>query len=94
MGDQGVSAINKKAPPRIYCIPATQAPVVAVFRRGPTDWSQVGRWDQAGQLLVATRSGKLQILHLEGDHAEVLFAEDLSRAEPNPLPAPAWARQW
>ncbi len=37
--------MNKKAPPRIYCIPATQAPVVAVFRRGPTDWSHVGRWD-------------------------------------------------
>ncbi len=283
MGDQGVAAMNKKAPPRIYCIPATQAPVVAVFRRGPTDWSQVGRWDlkqrryepgawlggrifprrsdlspdgrflcyfahkpgthwehgeayvalsklpwltalhafgtcgtwtrgyyftepqdseqsdepklpipyglrsipvvqfanerrrgweeavdspkrdpgdawderrnarlqkrqpggdrllgveslgwaggefgvdqavdglrvsywletngeiqrmddiqwadwdQAGQLLVATRSGKLQILHLEGDHPQVLFEEDLSHAEPNPVPAPAWAQQW
>ncbi len=33
--------------PRIYCIPATEAPVVAVFRRGPTDWSHVGRWDLA-----------------------------------------------
>ncbi len=34
-----------KPAPRIYCIPATEAPVVAVFRRGPTDWSHVGRWD-------------------------------------------------
>ena len=34
-------------PPRIYCIPATHAPVVAVFRRGPTNWSHVGRWDLA-----------------------------------------------
>lgn len=34
-------------PPRIYCIPATRAPVVAVFRRGPTKWSHVGRWDLA-----------------------------------------------
>lgn len=34
-------------PPRIYCIPATKAPVVAVFRRGPTSWSHVGRWDLA-----------------------------------------------
>jgi hypothetical protein len=33
--------------PRIYCIPATEAPVVAVFRRGPSDWSHVGRWDLA-----------------------------------------------
>ena len=31
--------------PRIYCIPATDAPVLAVFRRGPSDWSHVGRWD-------------------------------------------------
>mgnify|MGYP001263646470 CR=1 FL=1 len=34
-------------PPRIYCIPATEAPIVAVFRRGPTSWSHVGRWDVA-----------------------------------------------
>jgi hypothetical protein len=34
-----------KSPPRIYCIPATEAPVVAVFRRGPSRWSHVGRWD-------------------------------------------------
>ena len=34
-----------KVPPRIYCIPATKAPIVAVFRRGPTNWSHVGRWD-------------------------------------------------
>ncbi len=33
--------------PRISCIAATEAPVVAVFRRGPTAWSQVGRWDLA-----------------------------------------------
>lgn len=32
-------------PPRLYCIPATRAPVVAVFRRGPSDWAHVGRWD-------------------------------------------------
>ena len=31
--------------PRIYCIPATEAPVVAVFRRGPSRWAHVGRWD-------------------------------------------------
>ena len=36
-----------KPPPRIYCIPAVEAPVVAVFRRGPSDWSHVGRWDLA-----------------------------------------------
>lgn len=31
--------------PRLYCIPATEAPIAAVFRRGPTNWSHVGRWD-------------------------------------------------
>src|SRR5215510_9874809 len=39
--------MKKKVPPRIYCIPASEAPVVAVFRRGPTNWSHVGRWDLA-----------------------------------------------
>ena len=41
----GLDSKKKVAPPRIYCIPATKAPIVAVFRRGPTDWSSVGRWD-------------------------------------------------
>ena len=36
-----------KVAPRIYCIPATAAPVVAVFRRGPTQWSHLGCWDLA-----------------------------------------------
>jgi hypothetical protein len=31
--------------PRLFCIPATQAPVVAVLRRGPSRWSHVGRWE-------------------------------------------------
>ena len=34
-------------PPRIYCISALDAPIIAVFRRGPADWSHVGRWDVA-----------------------------------------------
>jgi hypothetical protein len=41
--------MTRTVPPRLYCIPATKAPVVAVFRRGPTDWSQVGRWDLVEQ---------------------------------------------
>jgi hypothetical protein len=36
-----------RVPPRIYCIPATGAPVAAVLRRGPSRWSHVGRWDLA-----------------------------------------------
>ena len=33
--------------PRIYGIVATAAPVVAVLRRGPSRWTQLGRWDLA-----------------------------------------------
>jgi hypothetical protein len=35
--------------PRLFGIQATRAPIVAILRRGPSDWSQVSRWDpQAG----------------------------------------------
>ena len=30
--------------PRIFAIPAREAPVVAVLRRGPSDWWHIGRW--------------------------------------------------
>jgi hypothetical protein len=33
------------APPRLFGIPALDAPVVAVLRRGPSTWTSVGRWD-------------------------------------------------
>ncbi|HET7343342.1 MAG TPA: hypothetical protein VFL90_17880, partial [Methylomirabilota bacterium] len=33
--------------PRLFGIPAARAPVVAVLRRGPSDWTHVGRWDVA-----------------------------------------------
>ena len=37
--------------PRLFGIPTTRSPVVAVLRRGPSDWSQVLRWDpEAGTL--------------------------------------------
>lgn len=51
-------------------------------------------WNSDGHLLVATRSGKLQIRHLQGQHPQILFEEDLSLSEPSPAPAPAWAQQW
>jgi hypothetical protein len=31
--------------PRIFCIPALKAPIVAVIRRGPSAWSHLGKWD-------------------------------------------------
>ena len=51
-------------------------------------------WDPDGHLLVATRSGQLQILDFNGDRSEVLFEEDLSLFEPSPTPTPAWAGRW
>jgi hypothetical protein len=39
------SVERKPAPPRLFGIPALRAPIVAVLRRGPTDWCHVGRWD-------------------------------------------------
>ena len=58
------------------------------------DHIQWADWDRDGHLLVATRSGKLQVWAFDGDHSEVLFDEDLSLSEPNPAPAPAWAQRW
>ena len=45
-------------------------------------------WDREGYLLVATRSGKLQVWDLDGDRSEALFEEDLSLSEPNPAHQP------
>ena len=51
-------------------------------------------WDAEGRLLVATRSGKLQVRNLDTAGPEVLFEEDLSILEPNPVPPPDWAQRW
>ncbi|MEJ2204172.1 MAG: hypothetical protein P8170_08680 [Gemmatimonadota bacterium] len=34
-----------KTAPRIFCVPATESPVLAVLRRGPSSWCHVGRWN-------------------------------------------------
>jgi len=62
-----------------------------VQQLGHLQWAD---WDREGNLLVATRSGKLQIWELDGDGSEVLFEEDLSLSEPNPTAAPEWAQRW
>lgn len=58
------------------------------------DELQWADWDRKGQLLVATRCGKLQVRNLDPDVSETLFEEDLSLLEPNPTPAPLWAQRW
>lgn len=60
----------------------------------PLHHVQWADWDREGRLLVATRSGKLQIVHFSSDRSEVQFEEDLSIQGPDPAPAPEWARQW
>lgn len=42
--------MSGRAAPRIYGIPAADAPVVAIIRRGPSDWCHVGRWDLASDI--------------------------------------------
>jgi hypothetical protein len=48
-------------PPRLFGIPAADAPVVAVLRRGPSDWTQVLAWwpDEARVERGAWLRGKL-----------------------------------
>lgn len=58
------------------------------------DDAQWADWDREGRLLVATREGRLQIWSLEGGRREKLVEEDLSLLEPDPCPAPEWAKHW
>jgi hypothetical protein len=51
-------------------------------------------WSREGQLLVATRSGMLQVRSFDSDRPEITFEEDLSGLEPNRTPSPPWARHW
>jgi hypothetical protein len=60
----------------------------------PLNELQWADWDGEGHLLVATRSGKLQVWDLDASGSEVVFEQDLSLCEPNPAPAPAWALRW
>lgn len=37
--------VTEAGHPRIFCIPASRAPVAAVLRRGPSAWFQLGKWE-------------------------------------------------
>ena len=39
--------VERATPPRLFGIAASRADVVAVIRRGPSDWCHIGRWDVA-----------------------------------------------
>lgn len=51
-------------------------------------------WDPEGRLLVATRTGALEVRSLGPAGFEVAPVADLSLLEPDPGPAPAWAETW
>jgi hypothetical protein len=51
-------------------------------------------WDQQGRLLVATRSGKLEVRNVNSGKTQVLFEKDLALLAPQPAPAPDWAQHW
>lgn len=51
-------------------------------------------WDGDGRLLVATRTGTLQVRLFSGNRESCVFEEDLSPLEPRPIPAPHWANCW
>lgn len=60
----------------------------------PLDELQWADWDQDGRLLVATRSGKLQVWNVNFGKEHILFEEDLAVLAPKPIPAPDWAQDW
>ena len=60
----------------------------------PLDALQWADWDAEGHMLAATRDGRIQIRRFDGDGIETLFEVDLTRFEPHPVAAPAWAESW
>jgi hypothetical protein len=51
-------------------------------------------WDPQGRLLVATRSGRLELRDPDDRGLAVVRAHDLSALRPLPRPAPEWAQRW
>ncbi len=51
-------------------------------------------WDHDGRLLMATRSGTLEILECQGTTLKQVWSVDLRDRTPDPQPAPDWASHW
>lgn len=56
--------------------------------------AQWADWDANGNLLVATRSGTLQMRYLNGDLVKVLIEKDLAGLSRENVRSPDWARKW
>jgi hypothetical protein len=51
-------------------------------------------WDRDGRLLVATRTGRLQVRDFGSGLERTMFEEDLALLDPKPVLAPDWAHHW
>lgn len=58
------------------------------------DGVQWADWDRTGRLLVATRSGTIQVRTVDGGGSDIVWSHDLSGFAPDPQPAPPWASEW
>lgn len=58
------------------------------------DGVQWADWDRSGRLLVATRSGTIEVRTVDGGGSDIVWSHDLSGFAPDPQPAPPWASEW
>jgi hypothetical protein len=51
-------------------------------------------WDRRGRLLLAMAGGELRIDEVAPAGLRTVWSRDLSQLQPEPVPAPEWARRW
>jgi hypothetical protein len=51
-------------------------------------------WDVVGRLIVATCTGRVQLLDVDGLEPRVIREHDLTGLTPSPEPAPDHAKRW
>jgi hypothetical protein len=51
-------------------------------------------WDAHGRMLAATLAGELRIDAVSANSVETEWSHDLAALQPDPAPAPEWARRW
>lgn len=63
-------------------------------RRVPLEDATWADWDPQGRLLVATRSGRLELRDADDRNLAPVRTHDLAQLRPLPRPAPEWATRW